>query len=109
VSQADRYNYDLIPPTIMEGLNLYVEHGLRPGGFLTAVLCNDLFGAMAKADEMSARWLPALCTYIYNNVPGLVWGSEGMVEAWIGAKAEERKEMEKENRERRAQADHERS
>ena len=32
-----------------------VYEGLRPGHFLTCVITNDLFGAVARADENSAQ------------------------------------------------------
>lgn len=31
-----------------ESLKLYVDHGIEPGGFLLAVLANDLMGAFGK-------------------------------------------------------------
>ena len=35
----------LIPPYMRPGLQRHVEHHIRPGDFLYAVLCNDLFAA----------------------------------------------------------------
>ena len=40
-----------IPEHTKGALDRYVDHGLEPGGFLTAVLTNDLFGAVARADS----------------------------------------------------------
>lgn len=68
----DGYNL----PWHTEGaLQRYVEQGLFPGGFLTAVLCNDLFGAVARADESNLAALPEIVKFVYNQVPADAWGS----------------------------------
>ena len=38
----DRYQ---VTEQSKESLYNYFVHGLEPGGFMTAVLCNDLYGA----------------------------------------------------------------
>jgi len=48
-----------IPPHMMDGLTRYIEHGIALGGFLTAVLENDLREACARADDINIRNLPA--------------------------------------------------
>lgn len=40
---------------IKESLRLYIEHRIQPGGFLTSVLSNDLFDAVARADYENAK------------------------------------------------------
>jgi hypothetical protein len=72
-----------IRPHMVESLERYVNDGLRPGDFLTAVLANDLVGAASRADLDNARNLMAFAAYLYNNVPGAAWGSYEKVEAWI--------------------------
>ena len=44
-------NYDSLPPHMHDVMRLYIEHGIEPGSFLTAVLSNDLMKALGKAVE----------------------------------------------------------
>ena len=74
--------YAGIPVNIVAGLDRYVHHGLDTGGFLHAVLCNDLFGAVARADSESLLALPEIVRYIFNDLPNGCWGSEEKVAAW---------------------------
>jgi len=79
-----RFNEFYIPERMMAGIRLYVDHGVPPGGFLTAVLENDLSGAVGHADAENLRNLPAYVTYLYNEVPAACWGSPAKVAAWRG-------------------------
>lgn len=63
----------------IQSLNRYVNHGLMPGSFLTAVLSNDLMGAISHSDLNAQQNLVAICKYIYNNLPGDCWGSRERV------------------------------
>ena len=38
----------MIPQATLDSLDRYVNHKLMPGSFLTAVLSNDLFGAVRR-------------------------------------------------------------
>lgn len=68
----------------------YVEHGLRPGGFIEACLANDLLGAFGRADEGNRTSLFEIVSYIYETVPISAMGSCEAVEAWIEKKMKER-------------------
>ena len=46
-------NLDLIPDHMHGAVIRYVEDGIEPGGFLEAVLCNDLKGAVMRADAIN--------------------------------------------------------
>jgi hypothetical protein len=59
----------------VQSLQLYAEHGCEPGSFLRAVLENDLFEAVSRADSEAASSLPDIVRYIYNNIPMGIWGS----------------------------------
>jgi len=72
-----------LPERFAYGLKLYLEEGVLPGGFLTAVLENDLKGSLAAADDQSVRELPGLVSYLYNEIPSTAWGSPENVEQWI--------------------------
>ena len=77
----------MIPSHTLAALNRYVEHKLAPGGFLTAVLSNDLFGAVARADSENLVALPDIVKYIYNELPSDCWGSRGIVNRFLEGEA----------------------
>lgn len=78
----------MIPQYTKESLDRYVNHRIQPGGFLTAVLSNDLFGAVARADRENKLALSEICQYIYNEVPGDAWGSHDAVREYLKGSAE---------------------
>ena len=71
------------PIHILDSINHYVEHGLRPGGFVTAVLSNDLAGAFNAADTDAEAGLRDILKYVRWEIPSLCWGSRTKVEAWL--------------------------
>lgn len=73
-----------IPQHMMIAINDYINHGLEPGGFLTAVICNDLRGAVGQADTVNILLLPEYVSYFYNEAPGACWGSKARMDKWIG-------------------------
>ena len=74
-----------IPDYMCDGLLNYVERGIPPGDFLTAVICNDLFEAIGRADETNTNNLPAYIGWFYNEAPSRCWGSKKLFEEWIEA------------------------
>lgn len=68
----DGYN---IPEHTKDALVRYYIDGYMPGGFLTAVLCNNLMGAVSAADSHNLRALKDICTFVYNDMPANTWGS----------------------------------
>ena len=72
-----------VPYHTLESLKLYISDGIPPGGFLTAVLENDLMGAFGRADSQNAAALFDICAYIHNCVPYRAHGSPERVRAWI--------------------------
>jgi len=68
------FDYDLLPEHIRGGMKLYLEDHVEPGGFLRAVLENDLVGAFGKADNINRAWMFDIVTFIYNEVPASCWG-----------------------------------
>ncbi len=77
------FDYDLLPEHIRGGMKLYLEDHVEPGGFLRAVLENDLVGAFGKADNINRAWMFDIVTFIYNEVPASCWGSREAVEKWL--------------------------
>lgn len=64
-----------IPIHTQGALSRYVEEGYMPGGFLTAVLCNDLMGAIARADGENIHAIKEICMFVYNRIPADAWGN----------------------------------
>jgi len=75
-----------IPRAVKESLDRYVYHRIPTGGFLYAVLTNDLFEAVGRADDCNLACLPEICSYIYNEVPSTCWGSPEAVQLWLESK-----------------------
>lgn len=69
--------------SVVIGLNRYVNHHISPGGFLRAVLENNLHEAISSADNGNLRRLPEIVKYIWNELPADCWGSEEAVAKWI--------------------------
>jgi len=79
-----------IPDYMMPGLLRYIEYGVMPGHFLTAVLENDLKEAVSQADENNMKNLPAYMGYLYNEAPIGCYGSPEIVSAWVKKKHKEK-------------------
>lgn len=79
-----------VPEDTLECLNNYIEHGIPTGGFLEAVINNDLFQAVARADDRNIRVIPSIVSYLYNEAPSTCWGSNQRMEHWVEQKRAER-------------------
>ena len=69
-----------------ESLENYVMHGLQPGGFLTAVIANDLFRAVSRADHWSQKDLYKIAFEVSLHMPVHGCGSYDAVRDWIADK-----------------------
>lgn len=76
-------DYDTLPPYMQGAARRYIENGIPPGSFLTAVICNDLMGAFGKADNMNRAAMWDWVRFFYNDAPSTCWGSERKMAAWI--------------------------
>lgn len=76
-------NYELIAHLI-PSLRRYAENRIPTGGFLAAVLQNDLSEACARADSQNRELLYLIVGYCYNEMPGSCWGSPERVRVWLG-------------------------
>lgn len=74
---------ELIPEYMRDGMTRYIKRGIPPGSFLTAVLSNDLIGALRKADDTNINALPAYGRFLYNYAPAGCYGSPDAVDRWI--------------------------
>ena len=75
-----------IPVHTQRIISDYVEHRYHPGGFIEAVLSNDLFGAVARADKDNLAALPEIVKFIYNQTPSNCWGSKAIVWQYLESK-----------------------
>lgn len=83
VDTLDRANWSLIPPHMHGAVKRYFEDGIRPGHFLTAVLCNDLREACARADDENKHRLFEYIQFLYMHAPGGSWGSPENFRDWL--------------------------
>lgn len=72
-----------IPPHMLADMQQYVEHGTPVGGFLSAVISNDLKEACAMADNDNQRILWEYVHWFWNYAPSNCWGSQELYEHWI--------------------------
>jgi len=75
--------WHLIPEHMRGPLRRYIENGIQPGGFLLAVLCNDLMDACLRADATNINRLPDYVNFLYNSAPPPCFGARERVAKWI--------------------------
>ena len=78
-----------IPEHMHEALARYIDEGLPPGDFLTAIICNDLEQAVAHADPKNMRNIPAFVLY-FCSLPSACWGSKERMVTWMKLKGGEK-------------------
>ena len=61
-------------------------YGVVPGMFLRSVLSNNLYDAIATANESELANLPEIVRYIYNTLPCSSYGSFAMMQAFVERK-----------------------
>lgn len=83
--KLDWKGYESIPEYTKQSLEYYVVNKVAPGGFLTAVLENDLFSAVSRADTQNIESLKDIVKFIYNRCPLGCHGSEAAVVAWLNS------------------------
>ena len=74
---------------IKEAIDRYVAVGCPVGDFLTAVLSNDLMGALGRADEYNKVAIFDICSYVYNEIPSGSHGSRKAVKDWIAHRGQQ--------------------
>ena len=72
-----------IPSRMIAGIRRYVDERIPPGRFLTAIIQNNLSGAVGQADDENMKNIPAFVGYCYNKTPGACWGSKAKMKAWL--------------------------
>src|ERR1017187_4939500 len=77
-----------VPDDIVYSLYRYVNGRIPEGGFMTAVLSNDLRESFARADHINKHKLFNIVDFCYNEIPALCWGSPEKVNNWLKRKDE---------------------
>ena len=72
----------LLPVKYVEALTLWIKDGIEPGGFVKACLKNDLFDAIARADQTSLMIFDSLCGWLSKHAPAPCFGSKKNYDAW---------------------------
>ena len=75
-------DYEKIPPHVLETLKRYKDKGVNTGGFLRAVISNDLISAVQRADSSSLNALPQIASWAYTELPAEAWGSYEAFNKW---------------------------
>ena len=75
--------YYCIPERTIETLKRYVDQRNEPGQFVRAVLENNLKESMARADLDNRVCMFEIVQYVYNELPGICWGTPEKVHKWL--------------------------
>ena len=77
---------DRLPEHMRAAAELWVKRGAphpeTMGGFMRAVLLNDLTGAALNADHTNGRELKAWAAWLYDDCPQAAWGNERKLLEW---------------------------
>ena len=76
-------NYDTLPSHMRDAARNYIENGIPPGSFLTAVICNDLMGAFRRADDINRAAMWDWARFFYTEAPPACWGREAKMDEWV--------------------------
>jgi hypothetical protein len=71
-----------LPRHMHRGLINWLAFGVMPGGFLQAVLRNDLVQAFARADAENTAAMREWAAFLYDDMPRGAWGSEKTIAEW---------------------------
>jgi hypothetical protein len=74
-----------IPPAVLQALKYHIERKLPYhvlGGFVQAVLANDLREAVGRADSTSLLALLPIVRFLWNEAPADCWGSLEKAKGW---------------------------
>jgi len=78
----------MIKQSTLDIIHRYVNEHAHPGGFVRAVLENNLTQAYGYADAENFASLKEIVKYCYWEIPGDCWGSPEKVRAWLNLEHE---------------------
>lgn len=74
-----------VPDALTPGIVRYLHERIEPGGFLMAVLKNDLMEAAVRGDDRSIECLPGLARFLLNEAPVRSYGTPEKVAKWLAS------------------------
>lgn len=78
--------YEILPGHMRTGMQQYIEHGIPPGDFLSAVLSNNFMEAFARADDINTYSMKQYAIFLYNYAPPGSYGSKENFLSWMERK-----------------------
>lgn len=72
-----------VPDHTAETIENYLIRGYHPGGFVSSVLSNDLFGACTSCDHINKQAIVDIVKWVACMVPSASWGSRQAIADWI--------------------------
>lgn len=72
-----------VPGDLISALLRYQHDHIAPGGFLRAVLENNLMESVGRASKASRDALCSIVQWCYNELPSESWGSPERVDNWL--------------------------
>lgn len=69
-----------------EAAENYLLYGLEPGGFLEAVIINDLYLAASRADHLNRPILSDIMKSVFHNFPVGSFGNRTSYRNWLNDK-----------------------
>ena len=64
-----------IPDSTIRDIQQFAKQGIDPGGFVRAVLENNLKESFLMADEYNLPAMAEIVSYCRNQIPSMCWGS----------------------------------
>jgi len=83
LTPADRLVIDNLPPYMQDSLKSYIIFGREPTGFMRAVICNDLFTAIATATVEDMENIGKLLNVMQNEFPNNSFGTEAKMDRFL--------------------------
>ena len=83
MDKPNHEGYEKVPPYILGSLDAYLEDRRPVGQFLEAVLSNDLYEAVNRADIPCLRTLNLIVMYVTNKFTSDCYGSPKRYKEWI--------------------------
>lgn len=72
-----------IPERITDSILRYALYGVQPGGFVYAVLTNDLRRALFSADKETFNHIHDIVSFAFHELPGNCCGDIETVSKWL--------------------------
>ena len=83
------YNYEgegELPIHTCEAIENYLLYGMRPGGFVEALLANDVHRAVFNGDQVNKHCIWQITYWLVTNAPAQARGSYEQIDNWCSDK-----------------------